>query len=78
MNVTAHRDARSLEHGVLEEMRRLAIARLLKGETQGAVAQSLQVRETTALSDNVSETATPEEFTVQGDGVVSHVSVYQS
>ncbi len=31
-----------------------------------------------SLSDNVSETATPEEFTVQGDGVVSHVSVYQS
>lgn len=28
-------------------MRRLAVARLLKGETQGAVAQSLQVRETT-------------------------------
>jgi len=47
MNVTARRDARSLEHGVLEEMRRLAVARLLKGETQGAVAQSLQVRETT-------------------------------
>ena len=31
-----------------------------------------------ALSDNVSETATPVKFTVEGDGVVSHVSFYQS
>ncbi len=31
-----------------------------------------------ALSDNVSETTTPVKFTVEGDGVVSHVSFYQS
>ena len=30
------------------------------------------------LSDNVSETTTPVKFTVEGDGVVSHVSFYQS
>jgi len=31
-----------------------------------------------SLSDNVSETTTPVKFTVEGDGVVSHVSFYQS
>jgi hypothetical protein len=31
-----------------------------------------------ALSANMSETATPVQFTVEGDGVVAHVSVYQS
>lgn len=44
MNVTAQRDARSLDHATLEEMRRLAVARVLQGESQVAVAQSLQVR----------------------------------
>lgn len=46
MNVTARRDARSLDHGTLEEMRRLAVSRVLGGETQVSVAQSLQVRVT--------------------------------
>jgi hypothetical protein len=31
-----------------------------------------------SLSANMSETATPVQFTVEGDGVVAHVSVYQS
>ena len=44
MNVTAHRDARSLDHNTLEEMRRLAVARVLKGEAQVDVARSLQVK----------------------------------
>jgi len=44
VNVTAHRDARSLDHATLEEMRRLAVARVLQGESQVDVAQSLQVR----------------------------------
>jgi len=37
------RDARSLDHATLEEMRRLAVSRVLAGETQRAVAASLQV-----------------------------------
>lgn len=44
MNVTAQRDARSLDHSTLEEMRRLAVARVLQGESQVEVARSLQVR----------------------------------
>jgi transposase len=44
MDVSAHRDARSLDHATLEEMRRLAVNRVLAGETQVAVAKSLQVR----------------------------------
>jgi transposase len=41
--VTADRDARSLDHGTLEEMRRLAVQRVVAGETQRAVASSLRV-----------------------------------
>lgn len=41
--VTAKRDARSLDHATLEEMRRLAVRRVLDGEPQAAVAASLQV-----------------------------------
>jgi transposase len=37
------RDARSLDHRTLEEMRRLAVQRVLTGETQQSVAKSLQV-----------------------------------
>lgn len=37
------RDARSLDHQTLEEMRRLAVSRVLAGESQVAVAESLQV-----------------------------------
>ena len=44
MDVTAHRDARSLDHATLEEMRRLAVSRVLAGEQQVDVARSLQVR----------------------------------
>lgn len=43
MPVTQRRDARSLSHDVLEEMRRLAIQRVLAGETQAVVARSLDV-----------------------------------
>jgi transposase len=41
--VTSHRDARSLDHTTLEEMRRLAVSRVEAGESQVAVAASLQV-----------------------------------
>lgn len=43
ISVTAKRDARSLDHATLEEMRRLAVQRVLGGETQRDVASSLQV-----------------------------------
>jgi transposase len=41
------RDARSLDHATLEEMRRLAVRRLVAGDTQQAVAASLQVHRCT-------------------------------
>jgi transposase len=41
--VMQKRDARSLDHRTLEEMRRLAVGRVVGGETQREVAQSLQV-----------------------------------
>jgi transposase len=41
---TARRDARSLDHATLEEMRRLAVKRVLSGEVQAEVARSLEVR----------------------------------
>jgi len=37
------RDARSLDHATLEEMRRLAVKRVLEGERHAAVAATLQV-----------------------------------
>lgn len=37
------RDARSLDHRTLEEMRRMAVKRVLAGETQASVAASLEV-----------------------------------
>lgn len=45
--VQQRRDGRSLDHATLEEMRRLAVRRVLAGETQRAVAASLDMRETT-------------------------------
>lgn len=47
MPVTARRDARSLPHNVLEEMRRLAVRRALAGETQTSIARSLDVHHDT-------------------------------
>src|SRR5271165_3637789 len=41
--VTGRRDARSLDHATLEEMRRLAISRINAGELQVDVTRSLQV-----------------------------------
>jgi len=41
--VMARRDARSLDHKALEEMRRLAVRRVLSGEARPAVAEGLQV-----------------------------------
>jgi transposase len=41
------RDARSLDHRTLEEMRRLAVKRVLGGESQTSVASSLEVHEDT-------------------------------
>ena len=43
MDVMAKRDARSLDHGTLEEMRRMAVRAVLRGETQRAVARRLEV-----------------------------------
>lgn len=43
------RDARSLDHKTLEEMRRLAVSRVLAGESQIEVAWSLQVNRTTVV-----------------------------
>jgi transposase len=41
--IMTKRDARSLDHATLEEMRRLAVKRVLQGETLKAVAESLEV-----------------------------------
>lgn len=41
--VTEPRDARSLDHATLEELRRLAVSRVVAGESQREVARSLQV-----------------------------------
>ena len=41
--VMAMRDARSLDHAALEEMRRLAVKRAIEGETQASIARSLEV-----------------------------------
>jgi transposase len=43
MKPVKHRDARSLDHATLEEMRRLAVRRVLAGESQGSVARSFEV-----------------------------------
>jgi len=47
LSVTQRRDARSLPHETLEEMRRLAVQRALAGETQVEIANSLSVHEHT-------------------------------
>lgn len=44
---TKPRDARSLDHKTLEELRRLAVTRVLAGETHRAVGASLQVHRMT-------------------------------
>jgi transposase len=44
---TKRRDARSLDHETLEELRRLAVTRVLAGETHRAVAASLEVHRMT-------------------------------
>jgi transposase len=44
---TKPRDARSLDHKTLEELRRLAVTRVLAGETHRAVAASLEVHRMT-------------------------------
>ena len=43
MDLSNRRDARSLPHSTLEEMRRLAVRRVLAGESQAAVSASLEV-----------------------------------
>jgi transposase len=43
MKLMSYRDARSLDHATLEEMRRLAVKRVLAGESQVSVAASLEV-----------------------------------
>jgi transposase len=45
--VMGARDARSLDHATLEELRRLAVRRVVEGETQGAVADSSGVHRCT-------------------------------
>jgi transposase len=47
ISVTADRDARSLDHKTLEEMRRLSVQRVLAGEKQVDVARSLRVHDRT-------------------------------
>jgi transposase len=42
-SVTTRRDARSLPHDILEEMRRLAVQRALAGEKHCDIARSLDV-----------------------------------
>lgn len=43
LTMSQKRDGRSLDHGTLEEMRRLAIRRIEAGESQAAVARSLDM-----------------------------------
>ena len=43
MKVMAPRDARSLSHQTLEEMRRLAVKSVLAGDSQKDLAERLQV-----------------------------------
>ena len=43
MSEAVRRDGRSLDHATLEEMRRLAVRRVLAGEMQAAVARSLEM-----------------------------------
>jgi transposase len=43
MSTMTHRDARSLDHKTLEEMRRLAVKRVLAGEGHGLVGEDLEV-----------------------------------
>ena len=43
LSLMTKRDARSLDHATLEEMRRLAVRRVLAGETHAAIARSLEV-----------------------------------
>jgi len=43
IDIMKKRDARSLDHSTLEEMRRLAVKRVLSGEPQAEVARSLEV-----------------------------------
>lgn len=43
MPLNKPRDARSLDHTTLEELRRLGVKRVLAGETQAAVAASLEI-----------------------------------
>lgn len=47
MRLQARRDARSLDHSTLEEMRRLAVRRYLGGESQGEISRSLEVNQRT-------------------------------
>jgi transposase len=47
MNLMTRRDARSLDHKTLEEMRRMAVKAVLSGETQREVARRLEVHHQT-------------------------------
>jgi transposase len=47
MNVMTRRDARSLDHRTLEEMRRMAVKAVLGGESQRAVARRFEVHHQT-------------------------------
>ena len=55
MDLMSRRDARSLDHGTLEEMRRLAVRRVKAGETQASVAESLEVHPRTVSKWIVAE-----------------------
>ncbi len=47
LDLMTRRDARSLDHATLEEMRRLAVQRVVAGEGQRAVSRSLQLHHCT-------------------------------
>ncbi|MBX3184851.1 MAG: transposase, partial [Polyangiaceae bacterium] len=49
LNFMKKRDGRSLDHATLEELRRLAVARVLEGESQSDVARALQMDRTTVV-----------------------------
>lgn len=55
MDLQTRRDARSLDHGTLEEMRRLAVRRVKAGESQRSVAESLEVHPRTVSKWIVAE-----------------------
>jgi len=55
MEMQIRRDARSLDHGTLEEMRRLAVRRVRQGESQRRIAEILEIHPRTVSKWVVAE-----------------------